>query len=238
MGKPTCQNNLDSESGSRHKAPRQNDLKSTDPFAAVPNHWPTIRAVLLVACAAMHGFAGTTATIHNRSGKTLLISQAKGQDDAAVRVTGQNDASRFHLLVAPGSGKAMEGVNLKDASSSSDQPAASSSPYVLADGGTVHLCFEEPGKNLDSELVIYSQDDEQGITFNGLITFSVRHQPGPHSGVEPEARLILVSGPTLRTRNVPCNQSLRLVSSTELDILPRSSAKPLEGKAPLAQAMP
>ena len=175
-----------------------------------------IRPLLLAACAAVQGFAGSTVTISNHSGNDLLVVRAGGKAVCPIRITAESDETPGtpHFLCPPPAPGGTEETKSPEGSSLHK--------YLLRAGDTATFRFEAHGKDLEAELVLYRCDSDNGVALNGIVIFSLAHKPAPlPDGIpEPEARLSLPEGPTPRTRTLPCNRKVQLVSPVELKIRP------------------
>lgn len=208
----------------------------------MPHHHrlPPMRAILLASCAAFAGLAGTTVTISNESGHDLLITRAGGKTDAPILVTAKSDdLPAVPRPLSPPPKPSMLDEAAPAGSFDSGPGAGPDRPsphhYLLKHGDAATFWYEEKGKDLESELILHRVDSEAGVTFDGIVIFSLRHRPGPGpDGLpEPEASLTLPGGPTPALRRIPCNRNLSLLSSTELIVLSGSAQKvtqPLEQK--------
>lgn len=179
-----------------------------------------IGPILLASCGAVQGLAGSTVIITNHSGKDLLVARAGGKAVCPILVTAENDEvpGTPHFLCPPPAPGDLSGET--KAQEPSGPMASNLSQYLLRAGDTATFRFEAHGKDLEAELVLYRLDGEKGVTFNGIIVFSLSHKPAPEpDGLpEPEARLSLPGGPCARP--LPCNRKLHAVSPTELKVLP------------------
>jgi hypothetical protein len=203
---------------------------------------PTIQAILLASCGFIQGFAGTTVTISNHSGKDLFITQAGGKTTGPILVTGRNEEhpDRPHRLCPPPrSGSPWSGAAKTELFGPGPRLRIQSH-YLLRSGDAATFSYESQGKDLESELVLHRVDASNGMTFEGIVIFTLSHQPGPGpDGIpEPEAKLTLPGGPCPRLRTLPCNRSLNLASPTELSILPNPSSKGPAGDEQKVPAQP
>jgi len=176
---------------------------------------PFTRPLLLAACAALQGFAGSTVTISNHSGKDLLVVRAGGKAACPILITAESDekpGTPHFLCPPPASGGTGE---------TKSPEASCPHKYLLLAGDTATFRFEGHGKDLEAELVLYRCDSDGGVALDGIVIFSLAHKPVPEDGIpEPEARLTLPEGPTPRTRTLPCNRKLQVLSPTELKVMP------------------
>jgi hypothetical protein len=194
---------------------------------------PTIQAILLGSCGFIQGFAGTTVTIGNHSGKDLFITRTGGKNPCPILVTSRNDEhpDRPHLLCPPPRPSSPWSEASAAELFGSGPKRRTQSHYLLRSGDAATFSYESQGKDLESELILHRVDGDNGITFEGIVIFTLSHQPGPGpDGIpEPEAKLTLPGGPCPRLRTIPCNRGLTLVSPTELKSLPNPSSKGLAG---------
>ena len=178
---------------------------------------------LALGCAATGLAAGSTVTIANHSGQDLYIARSGSQAESPILVTARGDdpPGVYRALCArpvPGRAGSPELVGR-------GPEVPSVRHYLLKHGEAASFAYEDPGRDQASDLVLYQVDDEAGIRFHGIVTFTLSHRPaGADGGPEPEARLTLPRGPG---RANPANRGIRVVSERELQVLPRDgSARP------------
>ena len=146
-------------------------------------------------------------TIRNRSGVELTVRRPSGGSESPI------------LIHASSDGQPMIAHRLCSAFPHRSPDSEGPLEFRLKDGDTATFQFEDEGSDHQSELIFCHADSEKGLVFKGIVLFSVLHFPTAQEGVrEAVGRLSLPKGPTPRTRQLPLNKDIQVLSDTEMEL--------------------
>ena len=159
--------------------------------------------LLLLVPAGVQGEDGQV-TIHNRTGVALTVRRPSGGSGSAI------------LIRAASDGQEVPAQRLCRAFPGQSPEAAGPLAYTFPEGGTATFQFEERGRDSSTELVFWHEAPERGVVFKGTVIYSVRYLTGADGSLLAEGRLDLPKGPTPRTRCLPRNRDIEVLSGSEL----------------------
>jgi len=164
---------------------------------------PLVTLILLIPAAFLRAGDDGQVTIHNRTGVSLTVRRPSGGPACAV------------LVRAVGDGPETPAHRLFSAFPLRSPEAAGALEYPFREGDTATFLFEDTSRDIATELVFWHEDEARGVVFKGTVLYTVSHPAGPDGHGRVEGRLALPVGPTPRTRRLPQNRDIEVLSDAE-----------------------
>ena len=165
-----------------------------------------LACLVLVAVPRCFAQASTGVIIHNQTGVDLTVRRPCAGSERAILINATSDGSPAHVH------------RLCTAYPNRSPEADGPVEYLFRQGDSATFQFEGPDQDQASELLFWHAHSEHGLGFRGMILYATVTRPRTSSpeALETVGVLSLPQGPTARTRSMPRNRNIQVISESEL----------------------